>query len=154
MQLQATAKGTGTQSGLLGQGLKGRNRRRCRYQRVACIFPGWNRRQGQSFRRLGGKILETVDRQIDLMLQKGLFDLFDKQSLDTGCQFRKVGVGCLIPRCADDLDSGLKIGMVFFEGLLKKCGLPERQLTGPGSDHEFPHESLSRRKIFRMSWIL
>ena len=61
-----------------------------------------------------------MNGQIDLILQKSLFDLFHEQSLDAR---RELGEGCskhLITRCADHFDAHFKFGMVALEQLLKE----------------------------------
>src|SRR5262245_2487634 len=117
-------------------------------QRVAYVFAFGDRGDAQPVGQGGRQIFQAVNRQVDAMIEQGLFDLFREDAL--AADLRQRGLGQFIAGGLDDLDADDQPLVDFLEPVLHPVGLPERELAAARADDQVRHKTNPESKIQRL----
>src|SRR5579863_10263228 len=147
VDLRLAAKAAGTNASALAQRCEGFTF--CRDEAIASIFAAANRGKTEARRNIGGNILDTVNSEIDFLVQQSLLKLLDEHpftaNLREGCGLQFVTGGL------DDDDFGVDASGLkdFFADEFR---LPFGEHAAASADSNgFHGRSRSGRKSSRMA---
>jgi hypothetical protein len=101
------------------------------------ILPRGNRRNFEAWRKLGGKIFQTVHSEVDAFFSQRFFDLFCEHAL--GANFGQRDIGNLVAGRLDDFEFD-SMSTLTQQGA-DVVGLPKRELRASGTYAEASHQA-------------